>query len=244
MVAKDNNSEDDERNQLRRMFTNDPSHDIEYLPAGVIIRGQEDIGNAYWNSFLPIFFDRMNHLMRKAMNEDVKEYDLTSAHTVYLIALDLLDGQTIMELSHFLDMDKANTNRVIKLLRERGYVYDDRKTPSSKKYSIFLTEKGKKLADIVMAKTQNQMNSYFEDFSLEEISTLRKMLVRILNRVDPDFQNYVDSPYIHPFYVYLRTHPPGEKSNPLRITSPDKIDEHSKQSSKKGEDRSNDPSAP
>ena len=206
----------DEKNRkyLKKMFEKDPSDDIEYLPAGVIIRGQEDEDNAYWNSFLPIFFDRVNHLMKKAMFDDVSEFGLTSAHASYLIALDLQNGQTIMELTHFLDMDKANTVRVINVLREKGLVYDDRKTPSGKKYSIFLTDEGKRIADRVMKKVQDRVNHYFDDFSVDEIASLRGMLVRILEKVDPDFMDYVDSPYVHPFYVYLQSHPPGEKTNP------------------------------
>ncbi len=41
----------------------------------------------YWNSYLPIFFDRMSFEMREHMTESVSEYGLTSAHAVYLIAL-------------------------------------------------------------------------------------------------------------------------------------------------------------
>lgn len=100
---------------------------------------QEDV---YWNSFLPAFFDRMSFQMRKNMTEVVSPYGLTSAHAVYLIALKLQDGQTLVSLSRFLDLDTANTNRVIKVLREKGFVYDDRKTENSKKYFIYLTEAG------------------------------------------------------------------------------------------------------
>ena len=99
---------------------------------------QEDV---YWNSFLPAFFDRMSFQMRKNMTEVVSPYGLTSAHAVYLIALKLQDGQTLVSLSRFLDLDTANTNRVIKVLREKGFVYDDRKTENSKKY--FLSDRGR-----------------------------------------------------------------------------------------------------
>ena len=101
--------------------------------------------NIYWNSYLPIFFDRMNSCMRRHMTAEVSDYGLTSAHAVYLIAIILNGPMTQRELSAFLDMDVANTNRVIKTLREKGMVYDDRASPESRNYKIHLTEIGKKL---------------------------------------------------------------------------------------------------
>lgn len=183
---------------------------MDFLPAGAILRGDEDLHNVYWNSFLPIFFDRMTFLMRKAMNDIVEPYGLTSAHAFYLIALDLIDGQTQAELSQFLDMDAANTNRVIKVLNEKGLVTDDRRTPTSKKYHIHLTDKGKKIADEVMVGTQKNMNSIFSVLTTKEIESMREMLIRVMKNADPDFMKYVDSPFVNPFYVYLGTNPPGE----------------------------------
>ena len=195
---------------------------INYTPASDIIRGKDDMENVYWNSFLPIFFDRMTFLMRKAMSDAVEEYGLTSAHSFYLIALNLQDGQTLVEISRFLDMDTANTNRVMKVLKEKGLVRDDRKTPTSKKYSIYLTEKGKEISDRIMDETQSRMNGYFEGISKDEISGMRATLIKILKNVDSNFMKYVDSSYSNPFYTYLSTLPPGENLNIPRTSGNDK----------------------
>lgn len=152
----------------------------------------------------------MTFMMRKSMNDTVEPYGLSSAHALYLMALDLIDGQTQAELSQFLDMDAANTNRVVKVLSENGLVHDDRKTPTSKKYHIFLTEKGKRIADETMVGTQRNMNSMFGVLTTAEIESMRDMLIRVMKKADPDFMSYVDSPFINPFYVYLGTNPPGE----------------------------------
>ena len=125
--------------------------------------------DVYWNSFLPAFFDRMSVLMRKNMTHIVEDYGLTSAHAIYLIALKLQDGQTLVSLSRFLDLDTANTNRVIKVLRAKGLVYDDRRSENSKKYSIFLTESGKDLATRLMDGITELNNQYFADIPREDI---------------------------------------------------------------------------
>ncbi len=162
--------------------------------------GGEDI---YWNSFLPAFFDRMSVQMRKNMTEFVKDYGLTSAHAIYLIALRLQDGQTLVSLSRFLDLDTANTNRVIKILREKQLIYDDRKSESSKKYSIYLTEEGRDLADRVMNGVTEPNNKYFDNIPREDILHLRNTLIRILNNMELDINSYMGSKYEDPFYTHL-----------------------------------------
>ncbi len=174
----------------------------------------------YWNSFLPAFFDRMSFQMRKNMNEMLVDYDLTSAHAVYLIALKLQDGQTLISLSKFLDLDAANTNRVIKVLRDKGFVYDDRETPKSRKYSIFLTESGRELASMIMENTTELNNSYFVGIPREDVLHMRNTLIRILRNMNLDIDDYMGSKYEDPFYTHLQITPldDGYETVPRRAT--------------------------
>lgn len=165
---------------------------------------EEDL---YWNSFLPIFFDRMTSVMRKDMTEEVKEYGLTSAHSVYLIGLYLQNGSTLVRLSRLLDMDAANTTRVIRVLKEKGLVTDDRESEHSKKYHIFLTEEGEKLAKRVMDKTMECNNRYMSNLSREEILQVRNSLLKILRNMDPNLDEYMAYKYTNHFYTYLATRP-------------------------------------
>ena len=146
---------------------------IEYMPSGAILRGAEDTKNAYWDSFLPIFFDRLSLITRRVMADCVREYGLTGVHATYLVAINLREGLTLVELSSFLDIDAANTNRVVKVLKEKGLAYDDRPTPKSKKFSIFLTDEGKQLADKIMAETQECMNGFFKGIPKFSIDNMK-----------------------------------------------------------------------
>lgn len=177
----------------------------------------EDI---YWNSFLPVFFDRMSCIMRKNMTKEVSEFGLTSAHSIYLIALKLQDGQTLVSLSKFLDLDPANTNRVIKVLKEKGFVYDDRKSESNKKYSIYLTDAGKKLAKRVMDNITESTNKYFEGVPREDIIHMRNTLIAVLRNMDLDLEGYMHSKYEDPYYTHLQTVPlDGDyPAEPRRLT--------------------------
>lgn len=174
-----------------------------YMPKGDSENRSLSKEDVYWNSFLPAFFDRMSVLMRKNMAQIVEPYGLTSAHAIYLIALKLQDGQTLVSLSRFLDLDTANTNRVIKVLREKEFVYDDRKSENSKKYSIFLTESGQNLATEIMDGITELNNSYFEDIPREDVLQMRNTLIHILNNMNVSIDSYMGSKYENPFYTHL-----------------------------------------
>lgn len=158
--------------------------------------------------------------MRKNMSAIVEPYGLTSSHALYLIGLALQDGQTLVGLSKFLDLDTANTNRVIKVLREKGYVYDDRATESSKKYRIFLTPEGKELSSKIMNGITELNNQYFANISREEILTMRNTLIKILNNINIDVDDYMGSKYEDPFYTHLQIVVPDDyETEPRRQSS-------------------------
>lgn len=195
---------------VNQNMTNESEKNLEYTPAEEILTGVDDEQNAYWNSFLPIFFDRMNTIMRRSMLESIFDKDLTASHAYYLIALNLEGPQTLSELSKFLDMDLSTSNRLFKVLKKKGLVTDDRTNTTSKKFHVILTPEGKIISDYVMKTAQNSVNELFKNVSLEDLHTVRSILTQMLVESDPDFLSYVKSPYTNPFYTYLGTHPKKE----------------------------------
>lgn len=161
---------------------------------------REDI---YWNTFLPAFFARVSDIIKNRITEYLKPMGLSNAHSIYIMALTLREGQTLVGLSQFLDMDRSNTIHVIKVLREKGLVYDDRKNESDKKYRIYLTEEGKSLGLHLMDFQTEVMNEYMRNISNEEVITMRNILLKLLNNMDPDLDNYMLCRYQDPFYTYL-----------------------------------------
>jgi DNA-binding MarR family transcriptional regulator len=140
--------------------------------------------DTYWNASFPIILDRINAVMRRNMMDVVKPYGLTSSHSIYLLALHIQDGQTMVELSNYLDLDPANTNRVVKKLREEKFVFDDRKEDNNKKYSIFLTDSGKKLATEIMISISEIIRNIFANFSEEMILFMRGSVVEMMKNLE------------------------------------------------------------
>ena len=166
--------------------------------------------DVYWNSFLPIYFDRISSIIKKSMNDAVSDHGLTNAHAIYLVALHLQDGQTLMELSRFLDLDPANTNRAVKALREKNLIYDDRESEKAKKFHVFLTDEGRELSEKIMQHTTEVLNEPFKDIPYEDMLVVRKVLIKALNEIDPDLNTYMTGSleWTNPFYSYLGFIPP------------------------------------
>lgn len=165
----------------------------------------------YWNSFLPIFLDRIGNIMRNHMAEEAKEYSLSSAHCTYIVALSLLDGPTSSQLSYFLDMDNGNTFRAIQTLIEKGLVTTDRKTEKSRKYHIYLTPEGERLAKKIMDNTTKFMDKGMEGISDEDLENMRATLVRILKNIDPGIDDYLSAKaYSNPYFSYLNVIIPND----------------------------------
>ena len=147
---------------------------------------REDI---YWNTFLPAFFTRISDIIKNRITAELEPLGLTNAHAIYIMALTLKDGQTMVGLSQFLDLDTSNTNHVIKVLRERDLL----------------------LGLYLMDFQTNVVNECFKGISDEEILFMRNIMIRLLENIDPDLENYMQSRYQDPFYTYLHVDLGDEK---------------------------------
>ena len=155
----------------------------------------DDIGadrrSDYRDAFMPIVFDRISLINRRIMTDCVRDRGLTGIHASYLLALGFKEGLTLVELSRLLDIDAANTNRVVKALREKNLVYDNRTTPKSKKFCIFLTKEGRELTDTIMDEIQSGMDGFFRGIPKTNVDLTRLTLIRMIRNTDSRFQDYI-----------------------------------------------------
>ncbi|MDR2846162.1 MAG: hypothetical protein LBV63_02655 [Candidatus Methanoplasma sp.] len=113
------------------------------------------------------------------------ECGLTKMHVGYIMALKS-GGMTLKALSEKLNMDKANTTRAMVFLRESDLIADDRKSENSRKYNIFLTEKGQTIADKLKKIMDEAFAEYTRGISEEEISAIVAVLEKIRKNIDPE----------------------------------------------------------
>ena len=131
--------------------------------------------------FFPVYIGKLKKEIQKKMNNLLSPYNLTSIHSMYLLLLNKsYSGLTLSELTAGVDVDKANTTRVINDLEKKGYVYRDNTKLNERKYKIFLTEKGEDIANIVQDYMIEKREQILKSFTPEEIKQFSKFLIKTL----------------------------------------------------------------
>lgn len=134
--------------------------------------------------FFPKSIGRLNKQMQKIFGEELRPYDLSSAHAMYLVVLFENDGLTLRELTENVNMDKANTTRVVTDLKVKGYIYTDCLKVGSRKYKVYLTEEGKKAAEIVRSAIKRMLDNIFSILSDAERAQYIALLKKIITNIN------------------------------------------------------------
>ena len=104
---------------------------------------------------------------------------------MYMMVLYENDGITLNELTESVGIDKANTTRVVKALKSKCYIYTDPAIEGTRKYKVYLTEDGKKAAEIVKASITKTLDKIFsiltETERVQYINLLKKIITNISN---------------------------------------------------------------
>ena len=140
----------------------------------------EDI---YWDNFMVLILDRMVRSMRNEINDDIEELGVNCAQAPYLLALQIKDGQTMASLSNFLEVDRANTSRMIKSLETMGAVRFERNEENIRNVPVYLTDYGRQLAVEVFARMVIMNKSFFEDIPEADCIRFRNTLIRLFRNV-------------------------------------------------------------
>jgi len=123
---------------------------------------------------------KTNIYIQKKINEELNKYDISSVHVLYIILLSEQDGLMPMEISSLIDVDKANTTRVLTDLLEKKLIY---KTDDIRKYKVYLTDKGKEIALIISNKHEELKKLALKNISSEEIKIFQTVFLKILNNL-------------------------------------------------------------
>ena len=135
--------------------------------------------------FFPKSIGRLNKQMHKIFGEELQSCDLSSGHAMYMIVLYENDGITLKELTENVGMDKANTTRVVRALKLKGYIYTDSAVEGTRKYKLYLTEDGKKAAEIVRASITKMLDNIFSILT----DTEREQYIAILKKIITNINN-------------------------------------------------------
>lgn len=129
------------------------------------------------------------------MAKELETYRVGSGQFEFLILLYHRDGVSQETLAKMLKVSKATSARATQSLEKEGYVYRERDESDLRAYRVYLTEKGKKMRDIIFKKLTSFIDILFSDFTLEEKEIFRLLIHKAsIKLFEPGFEPPSDRP--------------------------------------------------
>ena len=110
------------------------------------------------------------------MAKELEAYRIGSGQFDFLMVLYRKDGISQESLAKALKVSKATSTRAIQSLEKEGYVYRQKDENDLRAYRVYLTEKGKKIRDVVLEKLISFVDTLFSDFTPEEKEIFRLLI--------------------------------------------------------------------
>lgn len=125
----------------------------------------------------------INRQIQKLERDEMIKYGHKGAFAQYLVAmLRFNDGVTAAQLCEICDKDKAAVSRVVNEMIEKGLIV--RKSETAYRAKLFLTQEGRKIADIIASRAAAAVAAVGNELSDEE----RKMFYSTLDFISGKLQ--------------------------------------------------------
>lgn len=142
----------------------------------------------YLGEIMKIDFDfaimYCRQIKQKLQNEItliLKNYGLTCPQGYFLNLFSYHTMLTLSEITYLLDVDKAYTTRIVNSLLQKGLVD---KTENIRKYSIFLTEQGRKILKLIANDVKKNREKLLNGIDEEELNNFKNTLKKIINNLE------------------------------------------------------------
>jgi DNA-binding MarR family transcriptional regulator len=126
---------------------------------------------------------KARHLLKKRIQNKLKDYDISSEQWSVLNTVYLKKGCNQITLAEILLKDGATITRILNILENKKLVKREKSTHDKREYLIYLTEYGINLynkALPVVVKNTKETDSIFSDNELKELHYLLNKLVSSL----------------------------------------------------------------
>jgi DNA-binding MarR family transcriptional regulator len=134
----------------------------------------KDMGVLAW-----LYMMRITDKLHRLEGEHLAKYYLTPAQFGVLAHLIANEGITQQALSERLFVTKGNVCGLIGRLEERGLVHRESDPEDRRSNLLYLTVKGRELAERVVPANEQFISEYMSTLTVEEQHTLRNLLRRL-----------------------------------------------------------------
>lgn len=105
-----------------------------------------------------------------------------------LLVLSLGDGLYQTQIANILGKDRPNITRMIDVLETNGYIRREKDENNRRILKVFLTDKGRKKAEIVKPLKDRMNDAQYRGMSDEEIFTLVSLLRRVRKNIEEEYR--------------------------------------------------------
>lgn len=120
-------------------------------------------------------------------NIEFKEFSLTRGQYLYLVRIYENPGIIQGKLAELIKVDRTTAARAIAKLEKNGLIEKQPQADNKKNKSLFVTNKGAKIAPIIQAENQYSNKVALKDFSEPEMQQLAAYLARVEKNVAKDW---------------------------------------------------------
>ncbi len=125
------------------------------------------------------------------MTKELKAYRIGSGQFDFLMVLYRKDGISQENLAKILNVSRATSTRAIQNLEKESYVYRQRDENDLRAYRVYLTEKGKKVKDIILKKSIFFVDNLLSDFTPEEKEIFRLLIHKVSLKLHESESQYL-----------------------------------------------------
>ena len=114
--------------------------------------------------------------------------NITREQLGILLLLTLEDGLYQTQIANILGKDRPNITRMIDVLETKGYIRREKDESNRRILKVFLTEEGRKKADIAKPLKDRMNAAQYKNMTDEEILTLINLLRKVRKNIEVEYE--------------------------------------------------------
>lgn len=131
--------------------------------------------------FATVYCRQMKQKLEKQIDSLLNDLGLSMSETHYLYLFNKHNNLTLNEINFLLDVDKAYTTRIVNKLIDKSLIT---KTDDIRKYTLFLTDKGKEIVRLISVEIENTKNKLLKKIDDKELEIFKKVLIQMINNLE------------------------------------------------------------
>lgn len=124
----------------------------------------------------------LSYLYRRSgtqFSQFLKPYGFSATQSILLIGVYRHEGTNQQSLADQISMDTGVASRVLRELEDGGYIEKKRNEQNRRNYNIFLTDKGREMAECSLSMQLDYWTKLIQDFPPDEVAILNSLLEKM-----------------------------------------------------------------